>query len=111
MEPSELGVILDSSIAIEAERQQLSVTQFLTRIIQKIGQREVALSAITVAELAHGIYRANTTERRNRRRIFLDELKAALPVYPVTDITAELAGAKLCRCHPQHPSIPEDSRS
>jgi predicted nucleic acid-binding protein len=92
MEPSDLGVILDSSIAIEAERQQLNVSQFLLRTIQKIGQRQVALSSITIAELAHGIYRANTPHRRDRRRLFLDELKTALPVYPVTDITAELVG-------------------
>jgi predicted nucleic acid-binding protein len=92
MEPADLGVILDSSITIEAGRQQLNVAQFLRQIIQKIGERQAALSSITVAELAHGIYRANTSERRNRRRVFLDELKAALPVYPVTDMTAELVG-------------------
>ena len=92
MEPADLGVILDSSITIEAERQELIVAQFLRRIIQKIGERQAALRSITVAELAHGIYRANTPDRRNRRRVFLDELKAALPVHPVTDITAELVG-------------------
>jgi predicted nucleic acid-binding protein len=92
MEPSDLGVILDSSLAIEAERQKLNVSQFLLRTIQKIGHRQVALSSITIAELAHGIHRANTLERRERRRTFLDELKAALPVYPITDLTAELVG-------------------
>ena len=92
MESAILGVILDSSLAIEAERQQLNVAQFLRRIIQKIGEREAALSSISVAELAHGIYRANTPSRGNRRRVFLDDLKAALPVYPVTDTTAELIG-------------------
>jgi tRNA(fMet)-specific endonuclease VapC len=92
MEPTTLGVILDSSVVIEAERQQLNVAQFLKRIIQKIGEREAALSSITVAELVHGIYRANTLERRDRRRAFLDELKATLPVCPITDDTAELVG-------------------
>ena len=38
------------------------------------------------------IYRADTPERRERRRVFLDELKAAVPVYPITDSTAELVG-------------------
>jgi tRNA(fMet)-specific endonuclease VapC len=87
-----LGVILDSSVAIEAEPQQLNVARFLKQIVQKIGEREAALSAITVAELVHGIYRANTVERRDRRRAFLVELKATVPVYPITDNTAELAG-------------------
>ena len=92
MESAILGVILDSSVVIEAERQQLSVAQFLKQIAQKVGEREPALSSITVAELLHGIYPANTEERRARRRAFLDDLKAAMPVYPVTDNTAELVG-------------------
>ncbi|MGA3262319.1 MAG: PIN domain-containing protein [Bryobacteraceae bacterium] len=92
MESAILGVILDSSVVIEAERQQLSVAQFLKQIVQKIGEREAALSSITVAELVHGIYRANTEQRRARRRAFLDDLKATVPVYPITDNTAELMG-------------------
>ena len=92
MESAILGVILDSSVVIEAERQQLSVAQFLKQIVQKVGEREAALSSITVAELMHGIYRANTEQRRARRRAFLDDLKATVPVYPITDNTAELMG-------------------
>ena len=92
MESADLGVMLDSSVAIEAEREQLNVADFLRRIAVTIGEREVALSVITVAELAHGIYRADTPDRRERRRLFLDELKAAVMVYPITEITAELVG-------------------
>ena len=92
MESTVLGVILDSSVVIEAERQHLNVAQFLNQIVRKIGEREAALSSITVAELAHGIWRANTEERRTRRRAFLDDLKAAVPIYPITDNTAELVG-------------------
>jgi tRNA(fMet)-specific endonuclease VapC len=92
MESAVLGVILDSSVVIEGERQHLNVAQFLKQIAQTIGEREAALSSITVAELVHGIYRADTKERRARRRAFLDDLKAAVPVYPITDSTAELVG-------------------
>ena len=92
MESAILGVILDSSVVIEAERQQLNVVQFLKQIVQNIGEQEAALSSISVAELVHGIYRANTEERRTRRRAFLDDLKATVPVYPITDSTAELVG-------------------
>ena len=92
MEPASLGVILDSSVVIEAERQHLNVAQFLKQIVRKIGEMEAALCSITVAELAHGIYRADTPERRERRRAFLDELKTVVPVYPITDSTAELVG-------------------
>jgi len=45
-----------------------------------------------VAELAHGIHRANTAERRQVRRAFLDDLKATVTIYPITAGTAELAG-------------------
>jgi len=92
MESSVLGVILDSSVAIDAERRKLNVAEFLRQIIERVGEREVALCAIGVAELAHGSHRADTKQRRERRRTFLDELKAAIPVYPITDVTAELAG-------------------
>ena len=92
MEAASLGVILDSSVVIEAERQHLNVAQFLKQIIQKIGEMEAALCSITVAELAHGVYRADTPERRERRRAFLDDLKAAVPVYAITESTAEVIG-------------------
>jgi predicted nucleic acid-binding protein len=67
MEPAHLGVILDSGIVIEAERQRLDVTRFLKHVTGRIGEREAALCSISVAELAHGIYRANTPERRQAR--------------------------------------------
>jgi predicted nucleic acid-binding protein len=58
--------MLDSSLVIEAERQHLNVAQFLKQIILKTGEMEAALCSITVAELAHGIYRADNPERRER---------------------------------------------
>ena len=36
--------------------------------------------------------RANTSEIRTARRAFIDELKKHVPVHPVTDSTAEIAG-------------------
>ena len=58
MESAVLGVIIDSSVAIDAERDHLDVAGFLRRIAGTLGEREGALCAVTVAELAHGIYRA-----------------------------------------------------
>ena len=55
------------------------------------GELPVVLSAVSVAEIGPGIYRANTPELRQRRRAFLDELKATVPVHPVTEVTAEIA--------------------
>jgi hypothetical protein len=76
MEPATLGVVLDSSVVIEGGRRHLNVAQFLKQIVPRIGETEVALCSITVAELAHGIHRADTPERRQRRRVTipLDDL-------------------------------------
>src|SRR6185437_1947592 len=63
---------------------------FLKHISAKIGEREAALCSISVAELAHGVHRADTSERRKARRAFLDDLKSTVPVYPITGETAEL---------------------
>lgn len=92
MEPAALGVVLDSSVVIEAERKKLDVARFLKHIRTQIGERETAICSISVAELAHGVHRADTPERRRARRAFLDDLKATVPVYPITGETAELAG-------------------
>jgi hypothetical protein len=54
MESAGLGVILDSSVAIDAEREHLNVAGFLRRIADAIGGREASLCVITVAELAQG---------------------------------------------------------
>ncbi len=64
MESANLGVVLDSSIMIEAERQRLHVASFLKYIASQIGERQAALCSISVADLAHGIHRADTPIRR-----------------------------------------------
>lgn len=92
MESARLGVILDSSIIIEAERQRLDVARFLKLVTERIGEREAALCAISVAELAHGVHRADTPERGKLRRAFLDDLKATVAIYSITADTAELVG-------------------
>jgi predicted nucleic acid-binding protein len=51
----------------------------------------VAISAVTVLELAHGLWRANTPERAQRRRIYLQEVYEAIRVEPFTKEIAEPA--------------------
>ena len=92
MESPLLGLILDSSVIIAAERKGQTVEQLLTSIGQAFGEVEIAISAVTLAELVHGVARANTPEIRHSRRSFIDELKKHVPVHPVTDTTAEVAG-------------------
>jgi len=81
MEPALLGVVLDSSVLIAAERRNRTAAQAVENVLQTIGEVPIVLSAISVAEIGHGIYRANTPEVRDRRRAFLDELKATVPIH------------------------------
>jgi predicted nucleic acid-binding protein len=53
---------------------------------------EIAISVVTVLELAHGITRADTPQRRAARQQFLDDLLAGMPVHPVTVPIALRAG-------------------
>jgi predicted nucleic acid-binding protein len=80
MESAIAGLVLDSSVLIAAERRRLSAGAAITTILQVVVEVAVALSAITIAEIGHGIYRAQTPEIRESRRAFLDELKATIPV-------------------------------
>jgi predicted nucleic acid-binding protein len=92
MESALLGLILDSSVIIEAERKGQTVEQLLEQVRRSVGEVEIAICSVTVAELVHGVYRANTREIRQRRRAFIDELKRHVPVHPVTDETGEIIG-------------------
>jgi len=71
MESALLGLVLDSSVLIAAERRKLTPAQVIEDVVKKVGTVPIILSALTVAEIGHGIYRANTPEIRQRRRAFL----------------------------------------
>src|SRR6266568_6040736 len=90
MEPAILGLVLDSSVLIAAERRKQTPAQAIEDVVKTTGAVPIILSALTVAEIGHGIYRANTPEIRERRRAFLDELKATVPIHSVTEATAEI---------------------
>lgn len=87
-----MGLILDSSVIIAAERRGETVEQLIARILRATGDQDAALSAVGLTELVHGLHRASTPEVRLRRESFLNELLADLTVYPYTKETALLAG-------------------
>jgi tRNA(fMet)-specific endonuclease VapC len=87
-----VGVILDSSVVIAAERRGDTVQVFLQRVIDRAGDQEAAVSAIGVVELMHGVYRSATVERRARREAFVEELLVTVAVYPLSSDVARLAG-------------------
>jgi len=87
-----VGLILDSSVLVPAERMGRNARQALTEISVRAAGEEVAISVITLIELAHGVARANTPERKAKRLQFLNELMTALPVHTVTVPAALRAG-------------------
>ena len=84
--------MLDSTAAVTAERQGKNVRQLLESVALETGDDGIAVSVVTVLELAHGIARADTPERRDRRQRFLDELLIGIPIQPVTVPIALRAG-------------------
>jgi predicted nucleic acid-binding protein len=85
-------MMLDSTAAVAAERQGKNARQLLESVALKTGDEGIAVSVVTVLELAHGITRSDTTERRDRRQRFLDELLTGVPIQPVTVTIALRAG-------------------
>jgi tRNA(fMet)-specific endonuclease VapC len=92
VEPALVGLILDSTVVIAGERRGHTVRQILEQFKSGYGEIEVGLSVVTIVELTHGVQRAGTEVRRQRRQAFVDELIRDIPVHPVTVETARLAG-------------------
>jgi len=87
-----MGLILDSSVLVTAERQGKNPRQVIEDIARRIGETEVAISVVTLIEIAHGVARADTPDRKQKREKFLQELLAALPTHSVTASIALRAG-------------------
>jgi predicted nucleic acid-binding protein len=87
-----MGLILDSSVVIAAERQRETVPQLLRRIVATAGDQRVALSAVGLTELAHAIYRASNAVHRQNHERFIADLLTDMEVVPYAKATALLAG-------------------
>ena len=72
-----MGVVIDSSSLVAAERGQLD----LPRLVAEAGSDELVVSAITAAELLHGVERL-TGVRRVRAQRFVADLLDRIIVMP-----------------------------
>jgi predicted nucleic acid-binding protein len=77
---------------VAAERQGMNARQMLSYIQSRTGDDSIAISVISLLELAHGLARADTPQRRAKRQQFLSELMSAVPLQEVTAPVALLAG-------------------
>jgi tRNA(fMet)-specific endonuclease VapC len=92
VESASVGIILDSSIIIAAERRGHTVLEILEQVKVVQGETEVGVSVVTIAELVHGAYRTKSEAQRQRRLEFIERLSSDVPVHPVTLAIARQAG-------------------
>lgn len=78
-----MGLLIDSTLLIHAERSGLTPEQLVARVLDEWGDIELAISAMSAGELFHGCWRADTAARRARREEFVESLLSAIPVIPL----------------------------
>jgi tRNA(fMet)-specific endonuclease VapC len=85
-----MGVLIDASVLIDAERGHLDLAAHVARRPDD----DAYLSVVTASELLHGVHRAATAAQRARRSAFVEGLLQRLPVLDV-DLATARAHARL----------------
>ncbi len=85
-----MGLILDSSVLIAAERGNFDLPAFIEA---EAPMAPVYISAITASELLHGVERA-TPEHRSRRHTYVEAVLDGTPILPF-DLACAREHAKL----------------
>jgi tRNA(fMet)-specific endonuclease VapC len=70
-----MGVVIDTSVIIAAERGKIDFAQLET-------DQQIYISTITVTELLVGVSRANTEDRRIKRSAFVEHIIASIAALP-----------------------------
>ncbi len=79
-----MAILLDADVIIGGEKRTFDLQRWLIGLADK----EIAVAAITVAELWHGVERATTAKQRSVRQKYLQTILTALPIIPYTQSTA-----------------------
>jgi predicted nucleic acid-binding protein len=87
-----MGLIVDTSVFIAGERRGDSLAEIVRAVSLARPGSQIAISAITLVELDHGLYRARSELDRARRKIFTEDVASDLACYPVDCNTARVAG-------------------
>jgi len=75
-----VGLILDSSVLIAAERGEFDL-EALLRDFDPFGP-PAGISTIAAGELLEGVERADSPERKEKRRIFVERVLARFQIHP-----------------------------
>ncbi|MDF1521751.1 MAG: type II toxin-antitoxin system VapC family toxin [Trueperaceae bacterium] len=79
-----MGVLIDTSVLIDAERGRLDLAAHVARRPDD----DAYLSVVTASELLHGVHRAATPTQRGRRSAFVEGLLHRFPVLDIDLATA-----------------------
>jgi len=79
-----MGVLIDSSILIEAERGRLSLESHVVAHTDE----DFFVSVITASELLHGVHRASEAQLRAKRSAFVESVLERFPLLQVDLATA-----------------------
>ncbi|HMP76470.1 MAG TPA: type II toxin-antitoxin system VapC family toxin [Kiritimatiellia bacterium] len=79
-----MGILIDSSILIHAER---TGADYAERVKDRESEASF-ISVITASELLHGVHRAADPSIRSRRQAFVEAILSAIPVLPIDLATA-----------------------
>ena len=72
-----MGLVLDTSVIIGAERMKLDLSQLL---LEQPVTETVMISVVTASELLHGCERASNRGVRKRRVAFVEAIMEKLPI-------------------------------
>ncbi len=85
-----MASLIDSSVLVDVERGRAD----LGALLEKRGDRGIAMAAITAAELLHGVHRLRASKRKTRAEAVVETLLASIPVIPF-DLVCARAHARL----------------
>lgn len=85
-----MAALIDSSVLIAIERQQLD----LNTLLAEHADEEVAIAAIPASELLHGVHRARIAKQRSHREAFVEQILSRVAVIPF-DLMAARVHARL----------------
>ncbi len=73
-----MGILIDTNILIRVEREQ----ELPEALVRRSPEELIFIAAITASELLHGIHRADSSARRERRRQFVENILQAVNILP-----------------------------
>lgn len=79
-----MGILIDTNVFIDYERNLIDLDSKLNSHIDE----DFYISAITVSELLHGVWRAKNESIKNRRSVFVE---AIIEQFPVLDMNTTVA--------------------